>query len=114
MTFFLTFLCVHHIHKMFLKSDTFSKEHHTWSTRNEVHGEQNAILYSARKNSAATEGADMYTVYSPCINCAKVIAAAGIERVFYHDLYKRDTGGIDFLTKHGIQCERVDVSGVAV
>lgn len=92
----------------FFASGEFSEQHHKWSTNNEIHGEQNCILFAARAG-IATDGCSMYTLYSPCINCAKVIVAAGITHVYYHKLYPRDTNrdGLVFLEQHGISVTQV-------
>ncbi|MDO4952568.1 MAG: cytidine/deoxycytidylate deaminase family protein [Synergistaceae bacterium] len=46
------------------------------------HGEENAILQSAR-HGVSIEGADIYCTHKPCINCTKMILNSGIKRVFY-------------------------------
>jgi dCMP deaminase len=88
------------------KSTIFRELHHEWATVNEIHGEQNAILYAA-KMGISTENTEMYSLYSPCINCAKVIITAGITKVYYKMNYKRDTRGKDFLTEKGVKCIRL-------
>jgi len=52
-----------------------------------VHAEANAIVQSAR-NGVQIEGADIYVTASPCYNCFKLIANAGIKRIFYGELYR--------------------------
>jgi len=89
--------------KEFLEN-VFPQAHHDWATVNEIHGEQNAILYAA-KQGISTENTEMYSLYSPCINCAKVIITAGIKKVYYRHNYRRDTRGRDFLRAKGIPCE---------
>lgn len=89
----------------FLKSDEFYREHHPWSVTNEIHGEQNAILYAGREG-IPIRNTTLYTLYAPCINCAKVIIATGIVRVVYLHEYKRDTSGADFLRTHHIPVEQ--------
>lgn len=95
----------------FLASDKFSAEHYEWSTKNEIHGEQNCILFAARAG-IATDGCSMFTLFSPCINCAKVIVASGIIEVYYNQLYPRDVNqdGLNFLKQHGIIVEQVLLS----
>ena len=85
----------------YIKSETFSTNHHAWSRINEFHGEQNAILWAAR-HGVSTLNTTMYTVYSPCLDCAKLIVGAGISKVYYKYTYKRDTSGIDLLKNHNI------------
>jgi len=87
----------------FLNSEAFSELHHEWSTDNELHGEQNAILYAC-KRGIKTNNSDLYTVYAPCIHCAKVIVTAGIKRVYYQFRYQRDTkaAGLWFLKRNDV------------
>ena len=72
------------------------------NTRPEVlHAEENAIVFCAR-HGLTTEGCDLYTSLSPCPGCAKMIAAAGIKRVFYKTQY-RDPMGIELLEKLNVE-----------
>ena len=87
-------------------SRTFYDAHGKFSNDNELHAEQNAILFAA-KNGISTVGATLYVTVSPCIHCAKVIVAAGITRVFYKTLYDRSQEGIVFLNKTGIECRQL-------
>ncbi|CAL9964207.1 dCMP deaminase [Vibrio phage D479] len=65
---------------------TNRQAHTKWSLENEIHAEQNAVCYAARAG-LSTEGADIYVTLSPCVNCAKIIVAAGIRRVFVKDVH---------------------------
>lgn len=47
-----------------------------------VHAEMNAIAQAARFGPSV-DGAEMYVTVHPCWNCAKMIAAVGIKRVYY-------------------------------
>ena len=67
-----------------------------------LHAEANAILKVARSTQSC-EDATLYLTMSPCKDCAKLIVQAGIKRVLYTTEY-RDTCGIDFLKKVGIEC----------
>ena len=87
-------------------SRTFYDAHGKFSNENELHAEQNAILFAA-KNGISTVGSTLYVTVSPCIHCAKVIVAAGITRVFYKTLYDRSQEGIVFLQKNGIECRQL-------
>ena len=97
----------------FIQTETFSHLHHEWATENELHGEQNAILYAC-KRGIKTNNADLYTVYAPCINCAKVIVTAGIKRVYYQVRYSRDTkaAGLRFLSRNNVLVYHVSSSGI--
>src|ERR1700686_558226 len=54
-----------------------------------VHAEANAILQAA-KNGVSIEGSELYTTASPCWNCFKLIANAGIKRIYYGEFYRDD------------------------
>jgi dCMP deaminase len=52
-----------------------------------VHAEANAILQAA-KNGIAIDGGELYTTASPCWNCFKLIANAGIRRIYFGEFYR--------------------------
>jgi dCMP deaminase len=54
-----------------------------------VHAEQNAVADAARRGSSV-EGCIAYVTHYPCINCAKILAAAGIAEIKYHQDYSND------------------------
>lgn len=54
-----------------------------------VHAEQNAIADAARRGSSV-EGCVAFVTHYPCINCAKILAAAGIAEIRYHQNYHND------------------------
>jgi dCMP deaminase len=54
-----------------------------------VHAEQNAIADAARRG-ISVQGATAYITHFPCINCAKILASAGIAQIKYHYDYKND------------------------
>lgn len=62
-----------------------------------LHAESNAISKVA-KSSDSSEGADLYCTLSPCLECSKLIAQAGIKRVYFSEFYKK-TDGIDKILK---------------
>lgn len=71
-------------------------------TRPEVlHAESNCLAKIARSHESA-EGADMFVTHAPCMDCAKLIYQAGIQRVYYGNQY-RSHAGIDFLNQSNIQ-----------
>lgn len=59
------------------------REHYKWSLLNEIHAEANAIGKCA-KQGISTKGAVAYITHSPCHDCAKMLAVAGIETVFFN------------------------------
>ena len=72
-----------------------------------LHAEANAISKVARSHNSS-DGATLYVTASPCIECAKLIIQAGIQRVVYGELY-RLTEGIDLLKRAGIAVEYLPV-----
>lgn len=51
-----------------------------------VHAEANAIVQAAN-NGVSINNSDIYITSFPCLNCFKLIANAGINRVYYCDPY---------------------------
>lgn len=66
-----------------------------------VHAEQNAIADAARRG-VSVAGATAYISHFPCINCAKVLAAAGIRSVRYHLDYDNDPLVLELLSEAGV------------
>lgn len=93
--------------KLFLQSSIYRQAHREWSKYNEIHAEQNAILFAAR-HGYGTANTSLYTSLSPCIECAKSIVAAGISRVYYGR--EKDDDGVRFLKRNGVECVFIDVS----
>ena len=90
------------------KSCELNKERMELVTKPEVlHAESNAIAKCARSVNSS-EGADLYTTTSPCLDCSKLIIQAGIKRVYYCEAYK-DWNGIYLLLKAGISVEQIQV-----
>jgi dCMP deaminase len=87
----------------FSKSDEFYQLHHPWSTAHEIHGEQNAILQA----HTDLRGAAIYSLYAPCIHCAKAIVTAGLTHLYYRHVYTRDVSGLDFCISRGIACQQI-------
>jgi len=54
-----------------------------------VHAEANAILQAAR-HGVRIDQANIYVTSSPCWDCFKLIANAGIIRVLYGEFYRDD------------------------
>lgn len=65
-----------------------------------IHAEDNAIFAAARFGQA-TQGATMYVTAQPCLNCAKAILSAGIQRVVYGEPYP-DQAGVEMLSQAGV------------
>ena len=54
-----------------------------------VHAEQNAISDCA-KRGVSCAGATAYITHYPCVNCMKILCAAGITHINYEDDYHND------------------------
>ena len=71
-----------------------------------AHGEQNAIIQAAY-HGIPTKGATMYTTFSPCKICSKIIVNAGIVRVIANEVY-RDNTVHQFFKDAGIRFEALN------
>ena len=70
-----------------------------------LHAESNAIAKLAKSTNSGM-GATMFVTHAPCLDCAKLIYQSGISHVLYRNAY-RDTSGVEFLTKSGIEVNKV-------
>jgi len=71
-----------------------------------VHAEQNAVADAARRGSSV-EGCVAYVTHYPCINCAKILAAAGIAEVKYHEDYSDDPLVSQILEDAGVRITKL-------
>ena len=71
-----------------------------------LHAEANAITKLAR-SSNNSNGATLYVTSSPCIECAKLIIQAGINRVVYGEIYRLEDG-LDLLKKANIEVNHIN------
>lgn len=71
-----------------------------------VHAEQNAIADAARRGSSV-EGCIAYVTHYPCINCAKIMAAAGLAEIKYHEDYANDPLVEGLLAGSGVKISRL-------
>lgn len=81
--------------------DSWRANHRSWSTRNELHAEMNAIINAGTDVS----GCDLYVTMVPCEKCAIMIAGFKFKKIYYSDLHH--THGLKFLEKAGVICEQV-------
>lgn len=65
-----------------------------------VHAEMNAVIYAAR-HGTKTDGATLYTTYTPCAACAQAIINSGVVRVVAAKEYRRKEG-VHLLRQAGI------------
>jgi dCMP deaminase len=70
-----------------------------------VHAEQNAIADAARRG-VSVQGAVAYVTHFPCINCVKMMAAAGVAGIKYHFDYDNDPLVLELLAEAGVGIEQ--------
>lgn len=66
------------------------------------HGEENAIVQAAYHGIAVKE-ATLYTTFSPCLLCAKMIINSGIKEVVFQDRYSIDQTSQRLLKEAGVK-----------
>lgn len=71
-----------------------------------VHAEQNAISDAARRG-VSLENSTIYITHFPCINCAKILAAAGVSCIKYHRDYRNDELVKEILDECNIRVEKL-------
>lgn len=69
------------------------------------HAEE-AALQKLWKSTETSDGAEMYVSHAPCLNCAIKIVTAGINRVYYRQQY-RDESGISYLKSKNIEVQKL-------
>ncbi len=76
-----------------------------------VHAEANAVLQAA-KNGVMIDGGTIYVTASPCWNCFKMSANAGIVRICYGEFY-RDERIFEVAEKIGIELLHIPLKETA-
>ncbi|HEY0193821.1 MAG TPA: cytidine/deoxycytidylate deaminase family protein [Kofleriaceae bacterium] len=77
-----------------------------------IHAEANAIIQAAR-NGVNIDGATTYVTASPCWNCFKQLANAGISRIVYGEFY-RDERIFGIAAQIAIELVHVPLPGVTL
>ena len=72
-----------------------------------IHAETNAILQAA-KNGVMIDGAEVFITVSPCWPCFKMLANAGIKKIYYGEFY-RDERIFDVAKKLNIELVNIPV-----
>lgn len=54
-----------------------------------IHAEQNAIVDCA-KRGVSCDNCEAYITHYPCLNCAKILLASGIKKIYYINDYNND------------------------
>ena len=72
-----------------------------------VHAEQNAVTDCA-KRGVSCNNATAYITHYPCINCMKIMCAAGISEIKYIDDYRNDNMIPYFANLSNISISKLD------
>lgn len=87
------------------------RDNHEQST---VHAEQNAISDAASRG-VSVNNCTAYITHYPCINCFKIIVAAGIKNIIYLNDYKNDDLIIELKNDiSDIQIKKLDYDNIDV
>jgi len=71
-----------------------------------VHAEQNAVADAARRGSPVA-GCITYVTHYPCVNCAKMLASAGIVEIKYRSNYRNDPLVAQLMADAGVKMEKL-------
>jgi dCMP deaminase len=74
------------------------------------HGEENAITQAAF-HGVSVRGGTLYTTFSPCLTCTKMIINAGIEEVAYNARYPLGDVSLALLREAGVKLRQVRLPG---
>ena len=72
-----------------------------------IHAEQNAICYAA-KEGVSLKDSVAYVTHYPCINCFKLLIAAGIKEVKYLNNYKNDPLVVEMAIENSIRLLKIN------
>ena len=72
------------------------------------HGEENAIVQAAY-HGISIKGATIYTTFSPCLLCAKMIINSGIVEVVYNSDYPLGEAAMELLKEAGVIVKQIKV-----
>lgn len=67
-----------------------------------IHAEANAIIHADGPRLA---GGSLYCTYSPCEECAKLIAGTGLRRVVFYEV--SDSSALELLKLFGVEVEKM-------
>ena len=74
------------------------------------HGEENAISQAAY-HGVSLGGGTIYTTFSPCLQCTKLIINAGLAEVVYNAAYPLGATALDLLVEAGVKVRQVSLEG---
>ncbi|MFH1259828.1 MAG: deaminase [Elusimicrobiota bacterium] len=70
------------------------------------HGEENAIVQAAY-HGIALKDATLYSTFSPCLICSKMIINAGIKKVIYRKEYPLDKNSFSLFKQAGVSIKKI-------
>jgi dCMP deaminase len=70
------------------------------------HGEENAIT-QASYHGASLQDATLYTTFSPCLQCTKMIINSGLSEVVYNSGYPLGDRSLELLQEAGVKLRKV-------
>lgn len=73
-----------------------------------AHAEENAIVQAAYHGVSVKDGV-MYTTYSPCLYCSRMIINAGIAEVVYNEHYPLADDALRLLKEAGVKVRAIEV-----
>ncbi len=73
-----------------------------------AHAEENAIA-QASYHGASLKDATLYTTYSPCLRCTKLIINSGVAEVVYNQAYSIEERPLELLKESGINVRKIEL-----
>lgn len=71
-----------------------------------VHAEQNALVDCAKRGASCDE-CTAYITHYPCLNCTKLLLAAGIKTIKYIDDYRNNENVVGFCDKMNVKIDKI-------
>ncbi len=71
------------------------------------HAEENSITQSAY-HGVSLKGGTLYTTFSPCLQCTKMIINAGLSEVVYQSEYPLGEAALGLLVEAGVELRKLD------
>ena len=71
-----------------------------------IHAEMNALLQCSKYGIPAA-GATIYVTHFPCLQCAKALIQAGIERIFYATDYRNNEYALQLFEQSGVVVKHI-------
>ncbi|MCK4319101.1 AAA family ATPase [Candidatus Micrarchaeota archaeon] len=75
------------------------------------HAEENSIVQAAY-HGISINGGTIYTTFSPCLYCTRMIINAGIKEVVYNARYSITEGAFRLLNEAGVKIRKFNVDGL--